>query len=133
MDVDVDEKPFHVARLIKAADSEVGIIKDEMDRLRKLKSIAETNVQQLRQYLIMLMMTLDKKALDDGIHKIRLRKTNPRLIIEDDDFIPDEFIKYETVVEKQIDKDAIKTALKDGREITGLYFLQDETVVVKWV
>lgn len=131
-EVDVgDEKPFHIGRLIKACTSEIDIIKDEIDRLRHLKATAEMNLQQLRQYLTMLMLTLDQKHFDNGVMKISLRNTNPKLVIEDEDFIPDEFIKTETVIQKVIDKDELKRQIKEGREIAGIYFLQDQTVVVK--
>jgi hypothetical protein len=81
-----------------------------------------------------LRSSLHQQMLDWGIKKVEgqefsftVKKNPPRVEIRDEEEIPPEFISYTPT----IDKAAIKSALEDGKKVTGAELVQSTRLDVR--
>lgn len=129
---DVEDEPenkvVQVAKVLRSIDYDIKALDEELKRLRSLKSVAENNKEQLKQYIQFGMLALGKKVIDTPTMKISLRKTNPKVMIDSEEAIPDDYFEVKEV--RSLDKKLLGEDLKKGIEIEGVYLIQDQTVVI---
>lgn len=92
----------------------------EKERAEKYykRSQAMTNaVKRIKDYLQYQMTVVGIKEVAIDGYSVRLQKSPEKLVFSDTKLIPDEF--YKTTVLKELDKDKIKLALKEGNKIAG--------------
>jgi hypothetical protein len=73
--------------------------------------------ERLKNNIKFAMNTLGTDEIHGGAYRYKLTKSAPKLVIQDEKQLPDEFMQ--TIVEKIPDKDKLLVALKDGFEIPG--------------
>ncbi len=101
----------------KAALAEA--LKKEADALNeRAKSLLKHN-ENIKQYIIQSMTTMEKKRFNAGIHTLTVRAPSVSVKIDDVSLIPPEYVEY--VTEMKPDKNAIKQQLKSGAEIEGAH------------
>lgn len=128
---DIEQKCIKISKVILALQSDLATIKKEMDRLKKLKSSTEANIDSLKEYVLFSMMTLDVKAIDAQYMAIIRRKTPPKLIIDDEGKIDKKYIQTEMQVISTINKEGIKEDIKSGLEVSGCHLESNETIMIK--
>jgi hypothetical protein len=129
IDDETERKIINISKVYRSIDYDIKEIDTEIKRLRKLKEVAENNKEQLRRWLQFNMLALGKKVIDTPTMKITLRNTNPRLVIEKEDNIPEDYYTVET--KTTLNKEQLKTDIKEGKEITGVFLMSDQAIVIK--
>lgn len=124
-----DQKAVGVAKYVLNTDADAEAIDTEIKRLGALKKRAETQSERMRLYLKKNMLATNTTEIDGTILKIKLKKNPPRVDVEDENAVPDEYKRSKVVV--SIDKDAIKTAVKAGVGVNGTKVIQDSRVEIK--
>lgn len=124
-----EEKQLNVIKYIKHLENEEELFDKEIERIKKLKQIAGNRKEWLKKYLENSMRIDGRTEIDYPLFKAKIRKNPPRLTIADEKLIPEEFKKQEIII--KIDKDAIKDALKSGKEIAGCALEQNERLEIK--
>ncbi len=129
----LEVKAVNVAAYSNHLGAQVGVIENEIDRLRRYKESLERQSEALRDYLHdqMVRAGITKIEAVEGAPPFRLsiRKNPPRVVIDNEGAIEWEYKRSVTRVE--IDKQMIKDALKAGRSVPGAHMEQSERVEIR--
>ena len=129
----LEVKAVNVAAYSKHLDAQAGVVDREMERLRAYRVMLERQADALRDYLYdqMVRAGITKIEAVAGAPPFRLaiRKNPPRVVVDDEAAIPWELKREITRVE--IDKTAIKDAIKGGVSVPGAHIEQSERVEIR--
>ena len=117
-----------IIQVIKSLESDVEAIKNESDRLAKIKKVKENNLKKLREYTKLCMEQMELKKLETPIGNITIRKGVSTLKIDDESKLLDKYI--EIVQTYKVNKDLIKTDLKSGQVVEGAYMTEPGTTLM---
>ena len=117
-----------IIQVIKSLESYVEAIKNESDRLAKIKKVKENNLKKLREYTKLCMEQMELKKLETPIGNITIRKGVSTLKIDDESKLLDKYI--EIVQTYKVNKDLIKTDLKSGQVVEGAYMTEPGTTLM---
>jgi hypothetical protein len=84
-----------------------------------MRSSFETATKRMKATLKESMLRLGTKRVEGDYHGFTLSGSQPSLVIDDEKKIPESY--FNTVVSKELDKDALKEKLKTGETITGAH------------
>jgi len=123
----LEEKADNTRIVLAKLDSDIEFLDKEIKRLQARKKMIERNKENLKS---LLAITLHQA----GITKLKTPKatfyfapTPPRVVINDENLIPDDF----KVTKIEIDKQKLKEALKSGVEIKGATLENNETLRIR--
>lgn len=119
-----DEKVENIGLLIKNLDAEAFAIREEEKILANRRRAKEKKIEWLKKYL---QDVLDGEKFETSKLRISYRKSQK---VECYDFtkVPEEFLKMK---EPELDKTAVKNAIKQGRTIDGCELVQSESMVIQ--
>lgn len=92
-----------------------------------LEEVISQKNQQIERLKNELMIDLDGCKFASELVKINYR-TNKSVVIDDYSHIPDEFIKHN---DPDVDKNALKKAMKEGRSFEGVYIKESVSVIIQ--
>lgn len=125
---ELEIKAENTAKIIRQLEADAESLKKEEERFQRRRKAAENRAKQLKALLEFAMKATGKTKFETELFKFRIQKNAPSLVIaEDVDManIPPEFIKF---AEPQIDKAAVKDAIKLGVEINFARLESTETI-----
>ena len=128
-------KAENVAVYIKAMEAEAKSLKAEEDRLKVRRQAKENAAKRMREYLMGCMKQANISKIDEPRAVISLRN-NPESveISNENDFISwanedhDEYLRYKA---PEINKAAVKNALKSGAEIPFAALTRSQSLAIK--
>lgn len=126
----ITEKADNIGTLHSFLSSDVSAIKQEIDRLSKLKSTKEKRIESIENYAKYVMQKFGLERLDGKLHAFSFRKSE-QTILDNEELIPEQFKKEKTVVTVSIDKNEIKKAIKAGEVVPGARILEVKNLTVK--
>jgi len=121
-------KQQNVIKYVRHLKNDQDMIKKEMDRLKKLKTIATNREKWLLEYLGKSMKIDGLDKLDFTTDKASFRKNPIKVIIDIEDEVPEKYKKKEITF--KIDKDELKKDLKAGDIIAGCRLEQTERLQI---
>ena len=124
---DFEDKAENVVKLMKSIEGDIKAFKEEETRLYTRRKSLENKVKNLKEYLEGNLKALGKREIKGKIFTLRIQKNAPKLIIEDLESIPKEYL--ETYIEAN--KNKIKDDLKNGIEIAGAKLEASESLRIK--
>ena len=113
-----DSKVENCAKLLVEMDRESAAIKKEIDRLTLRQRALDNKASRLEEYVKNEMIYSDRQKIKTDLFTIAVQKSPTSLKVTDEASIPQEYFKVIPVTRK-LDTTAVKTALKDGKEIPG--------------
>lgn len=129
IDGELAEKLENYAAVIKNIESDINGIKAEIDRLNERKKVMESSVKRMKENMQTAMIETGQTKVKGEKFSFNVQKNPPSLLVHDDTFIPEDFIKVEEI--KTIDKKAILAELKNGAEIQGVEIQQGESIRIR--
>ena len=126
---ELTDKLESVTYILREMDSDSEAMDREIERLKNRKQVLNNKYNRLKDYMLMCMKVAGTTQIKTPLNTWSIRKTPPSLIIEDEDSIPTEF-KSE-VVKVQVDKKALKQAIKEGLELEGVRLESKESINIK--
>jgi len=122
-----DEKIESIALFIKDLTAEAKAIKEEKQTLARRQQAAENRADSLKKYLTVCLA--GEKYRSPRV-TISYRKSQTVEFIDGFDInqLPEE---YQRRVDPEADKTAIKDALKEGKEIYGVYLAEHNNTIIK--
>lgn len=117
------EKLKNIILYIKNLRNESDIIQMEIDRLQALKGKVERKVSNMEWLLSGSMERKGENAIDFVTCGAKFTKNPHKVVIKDEDKVPDEYKKEEISV--SVNRKQIKSDLKAGKEVDGCYLDQD--------
>jgi len=107
--IERDKKLLNCGRYIQCQEAEIEKVKNEINRLKKIKESLETKSESFKLY-VSCNLQKDEK-ISDTITTLSFRKSD-RVIVNDESIIPEQFKKVK--IETSIDKNELKKAIKTG-------------------
>lgn len=109
---------------VKNLRAEAEAYKNEMQSFQKRKKQAENKANSLEKYIEFALG--GQKFKTDRV-SVTYRKST---VVECDDLfkVPEEYLRYKV---PELDKTAVKTALKDGKEIDGCTLIEKQNMSIK--
>lgn len=123
------DKAEDISKLIRNLESDAAAYDEESKRLSANKKTAQNRITSLKRYIQDNMTALDLKQLKAGVFKLGVQKNPPRVVIEDESRLPEQYLEQFT--ETRIDKSAIKDALQQGTVVPGAHLEQGESLRIR--
>ena len=124
---ELSEKADNIVKYIRNLSAEAEALKAEEAALYKKRKAVENKAERLKAYLAAQMTLCGLKELKAGLFKLRFQPTQPAISIVDESVVPEKFHR----VKVEIDKLAIRDALKAGEEVPGIEVQRGETLVIR--
>lgn len=119
-----------VAAYILNQRSNIEQMKQYINNMKERIHSAEKKVDKLENLLKWSMKSLDQVKVECGEFTIKLKKTPPKVIINNDDLIPEEFMRVKTI--REPDKNKIADELKrEGGNVAGCHLESGERLEIK--
>jgi transcriptional regulator of heat shock response len=122
---ELEIKAENYAKVMKNLEADVAGIKAEIDRLSERKKTIENNIKNMKSALQMAMETTGKTKFKTELFSFNIQKNAPTVVIDasDPNNIPPDFLKFK---EPEVDKTAIKAAIQNGMDLTGVAHLESK-------
>ena len=118
-----DEKIENIALWIKNLDAEASAIREEEKNLAERRRSKEKKVESLKKYL---SLVLEGEKFESARAKISYRKSE--IVVADDLLvIPEKYWRVKT----ELDKTAVKTAIRGGNVVEGCHLEENRTMQIK--
>lgn len=120
---ELEVKAENYAKIMRNLEGDIVAIKAEIDRLSAKKRAIENNIKFMKETLQEAMIITGKTKIKTDLFDFNIQRNVPSVVIDTDDVfkIPDEYLKYK---EPEVDKAAIKEAIKKGADLTGIAHLE---------
>lgn len=129
------DKADNIACLIKELKADAEAIKEEADKLSQRAKAKKSKADWLSRYLLEEMQKTGSTKLETTRNVVSIRKSAPALKFQDERaflnwaiFDHEEFVRQK---EPEINKTAVKEALKAGQEVPGVALESGVSLVVK--
>ena len=127
--IDFRQKAIACAGVIKNFDSWVESIDNEIKRLKERKQVTLNKKERLKSYLLQEMKQSGIQRVEQGSHRVSVRKTPLKVQVEEPNQVPGEFQQLKT--EARVDKGSILKHVKQTGEIpSGCQVEQSEYVYI---
>jgi chaperonin cofactor prefoldin len=127
LDGEIEIKADGYAKVIRELEGKTAVLKDEIDRLSKRKSVIENNIKNLKQALETAMRATGKTKFKTDLFSFNIQKNPPKLIIDKPEEVPEEYLIPQ---EPKIDTKAIKEILKQ-QELPFARLEQSESLRIR--
>ena len=123
-------KVDNFVNFIQKQEDQVEIAKKRKDEIAKFIKQREQLIERLKSYVMNCMKVLNTEKLEGNLHCLKFRKPSQIVEIIDENKIPEEYVKI--IVERKIDKIALKDELKKGVVIEGVCLSNGkESLIIK--
>ena len=125
-----EEKAVALYQVTDEMDSDTLVIDDMIAKLQERKKHIKAKQSGMRGYILESMQNTGITKISCPFFTISIAKTPAKLIIDDEESVPDEYISIKTVVAP--DKKAITAALRAGDDVPGCHLSeQGESIRIK--
>ena len=125
VDGELELKAESYAKVMKNLEGDIVAIKAEIDRLTAKKRAIENNIKNMKATLQNVMEVTGKTKFKTDLFSFGIQKNAPSVVIDVEDVrdIPEDYLKFK---EPEVDKTAIKAAINDGVDLTGIAHLEQK-------
>jgi hypothetical protein len=127
--IGASEKLRDYVYVLKSFEAEIAMFDTEIARMRENKRVLENRVDYLKGKVIEFMQASGQKSANAGTFKLTMRESKSCEITNESE-IPLEFLR-EVPAKYEPDKNALKAALKSGKEIPGCTLKTSYSVTAK--
>ena len=132
---EIEEKADNVATMVKEYTYLSEALKNEADTLIQRAKAARCRAEWLVQYLQANMEAMGKTKLETPRNKLTIKKTPAAVRFADENaFLAWATLDHEEYIRQkapEIDKTAVKNALKEGKELPGVTLEQGQKLYIK--
>ena len=127
LDEEIEDKAENIAKLIKNYEADIEAFKTEEKRIAERRRTLENDVKRLKEYLFNNMKLTGKTKFKSGTFSFNIAKNPPSVEITNQDIISSDY----KVLTETIDKKAILTDLKEGKDVQGAILKQSESLRIR--
>lgn len=119
---DFEEKAEGYAKVISNLNADADALKKEIERLSARKKAIEKNVASIKGNLQAAMIAADRRKFKTNLFTFGIQKNPVSVVLDTEDVyeVPDEYLEYQLPV---VNKTALKRALQDGVNLSGIAHL----------
>ena len=120
---ELEIKAENYAKVMKNLEGDLVAIKAEIDRLTSKKKTIENNIKNMKATLQSVMEVTGKTKFKTELFSFGIQKNAPSVVIDEQYIknIPEEYLKFR---EPEINKPAIKDAINNGVDLSGIAHLE---------
>lgn len=122
------DKCESVLKLIKNKEAEISTLKNEEERLKKIRKFRENRLENLKEYIKNQMVSMETKKIETTLGSFNLRNSES-VEVENIEILGEQFIKIK--LEKSPDKTEIKKAIKNGENVAGARLVTNVNLNIK--
>ena len=122
-------KSTNVAKYNKNLENILDGMKEAESNMRQRRVSLEKKIHHMREYLRNNLEKSGIKQIDAPDISISMQKNPYKVVINNENEIPEDFI--DTKETKTVNKEKIKEALKDGKEVPGCELVQENRITIK--
>lgn len=122
----LEVKVDNICRLCKYLDAKAKVYKEETKRLTAMARQAENRAASMKRYLDEQLKLMDIERMDTKLFKLFYRKSDTLKVLNIN-LVPDVYKK----VTVDVDKMAIKAAIKAGKEIDGAELVINQNLQIR--
>jgi chromosome segregation ATPase len=118
LESETDLTEFIEKMILRIEDAKIMVsgLKDHISDLKTRQDRFEWRIDRLRQTITALMDKADVSKIEMSSATVSIRNSQPQLVGDvDPDLLPDDLVR----IKRELNKTAIKDALKAGREVPG--------------
>lgn len=119
----LEDKAEGYAKVIRTLEGDAAACDAESKRLRNKKQTIENNIKRMKTALQYAMEVTGKTKFKTALFSFGIQK-NPAAVVMDEAYIENIPERFLIPQDPQIDKKAIKEALKNGEDLEGLAHLE---------
>lgn len=93
----------------------------EAKRLAERKKMWTNQGELLKKYILDCMITAGSDSVKTAANTFSARKGSQRLIVDDEELLPDDYVESFTQIINKVKSDELKKALQAGTEIKGAH------------
>ena len=125
---ELQNKSANIVGYIRNSESLLEAMKVEEQRLANLRKQGEAKLEKFNQYVKENMEKLGLVEIPTELGSLKITKNPMSVEIENENEIPNEFKKVETIITTKIDKNAIKNHFKEtGEIVVGTKIIDNKT------
>lgn len=136
METDIEKRAENIAVYIKNLNADIDEMKAEEDNLKARRRAKENTVNNLKNYLLSCMTSVNRNKIDRPRARITVRNNAESVTVSDPEkFIHwaqensrEDLLKYS---EPEIRKSAIKPLLQGGEDIPYTQMIRTQSVIIK--
>lgn len=125
----IEVKVEGIGKMLRMLDTDIEALKAEEKRLADRRKTIENKQKQIKDYVRYQLELAGLTEIKSPLITVKVQNNPPAVEIVDRDAIPHQFIK--TTIVEDVDKNAIKEALKNGEEVPGVVLLQGKSLRIK--
>lgn len=122
------DKCEDILKLIKNKEAEISTLKNEEERLKKIRKFRENRLENLKEYIKNQMVSMETKKIETTLGSFNLRNSES-VEVENIEILGEQFIKIK--LEKSPDKTEIKKAIKNGENVAGAKLVSNVNLIIK--
>lgn len=129
--IELSEKLEGYCKFIKNLESDVQGLKAEEKRLAERRKVMENTIERSKSAMQKALVVSGEKKMECGSFLVYMQKTPEKVVVDEAyiENIPERFLK---IAEPEVNRTAIKEALKSGEDLNGIAHLeQSETLRIK--
>ena len=111
----IEDKAENTAKVIKQLEANASMLDNEINRLTERKKASDNNAKRLKVYLQEQLEKVGTDKIKGEIFTVAIQNNPPSVRVTDES----KLIGYLVEQPKKLDKKAIMTDLKAGREVSG--------------
>jgi hypothetical protein len=100
----------------------------EIKRLQEQKKYFENRAKRIKEYITYSMERFNITRIETPFARLYFKPSESLVVVDEKD-VPEEFMKTKEV--KQVDKTALKKAIKDGLTVEGVYIERKSNLQLK--
>lgn len=124
-------KATNIGFVIRNLETLAAQIKDAEQKMELRRKAIEARVEHVRAYLRINMQACGISKIEAPQFSITLRKTPPKVVIDDPEAIPQEFWRQPPIPSPEIDKKLLAEELKAGVIVEGAHLETGVSVSIK--
>lgn len=123
----IEVKAENIAKLIKSMDGDIEALVNEEKRLQANRKALENKKDNIKRYLQDQLEAVGLAKVKTPLFSIGIQNNPPKVVLEDERMICEDYIYTET----KIDMKAIKDDLKAGKEVPGAKLVQERILRIR--
>lgn len=123
----IEEKADGYAVILAEMAGQEEVLSKEIERLTKKKRVLHNNQRRMKENLQYAMNETGKRKFKTDYYSFSIQKNPPRLVVDDEEAIADDYF----VIERSLDKSLLKQALNKGYEVNGAHLERGESVRIR--
>jgi hypothetical protein len=126
---DIENKAWNTAALILQFSGEAAIIKEAEQRMSARRKSLERRVEWMRDSVLVQLIRTGIGEIDSPEFVIRVQDNPPKVILDDEEAVPNAFKLTETVT--TIRKADIRKSLLEGKTVAGAHLESEKRLTIK--